>query len=209
MFEPSDEQNGPIYRSLHGSANLGTQWQHGEGGWVRESVFPNTVNRLPDAMRLAWNPELGGPHMVPTLHRDADGKPRVRLLLRLAPYQDADARVTVRRLLGMPAAAIVIGEVASSTMRLGGSFPEELSVVGDSGAPAPLTGVDLTLDLSLAYYQLFCQQIATPVGVPGQVSVVLDTPPTPEGGHRRPARRRRRRSASPSGSTGSTTCPAR
>lgn len=187
VFEPSDEQNGPIYRSLHGSANLGTQWQHGAGGWVRESVFPNTVNRLPDAMRLAWNPELGGPHMVPTLHRDADGRPRVRLLLRLAPYQDANARVTVRRLLGMPAASIVIGEVASSTMRLGGSFPEELSVVGDAGAPAPLTGVDLTLDLSLAYYQLFCQQIATPVGVPGQVSVVLDAPPAPDGGTTPPA----------------------
>lgn len=181
VFAPSDEQNGPIYRSLHGAANLSDQWQRGEAGWMCESVFPNTVNRLPDALRLAWNPELAGPHMIPTLHRDSTGTPRVRLLLRLAPYHDPRQRVLVRKLVAMPAAAVVIGEVEGSTMRLGGSFPEELAVVGDRTAPAPLTGLDLTLDLSLAYYQLFCQQISTPVGVPGAVDVVLDTPPPAEG----------------------------
>lgn len=181
VFEPSDEQNGPIYRSLHGAANLSEAWERGEAGWLCESVFPNTVNRLPDAMRIAWNPELGGPHMVPTLHRDSSGTPRVRLLLRLAPYHDPRQRVLARKVVGMPAATVVIGEVQGSTLRLAGSFPEELSVVGDAGAPAPLTGLDLTLDLSLAYYQLFCQQIASPVGVPGQVAVVLATPPAAEG----------------------------
>ncbi|HEX2706295.1 MAG TPA: hypothetical protein VHM65_11090, partial [Candidatus Lustribacter sp.] len=181
VFEPSDEQNGPIYRSLHGAANLTEAWERGEAGWMCESVFPNTVNRLPDAMRLAWNPELGGPHMIPTLHRDSTGTPRVRLLMRLAPFHDPRQRTLVRRIVGMPAATVIIGEVEGSTLRLGGSFPEELAVIGDTGAPAPLTGVDLTLDLSLAYYQLFCQQISTPVGVPGQVSVVLDTPPATEG----------------------------
>ena len=181
VFEPSDEQNGPIYRSLHGAANLSEDWAHGEAGWLCESVFPNTVNRLPDAMRIAWNPELGGPHMVPTLHRTQDGTPRVRLLLRLAPFHDPRQRVLARKIVGMPAATVVIGEVQGSTLKLAGSFPEELAVVGDVGAPAPLTGVDLVLDLSLAYYQLFCQQIASPIGVPGQVSVVLATPPATEG----------------------------
>lgn len=176
VFEPSQEQNAPIYRSLHGRANLTGSWEHGQAGWVCDSVFPNTVNRLPDDIRLAWNPELRGPHMVPTLHRDDQGNPKVRLLLRLSPFQDPASKVLLRRLIGMPSATVVIGEVGSSTMHLGGSFPEELVVVGSAGEPAPLSGMDLTLELSLAYYQLFCQQISSPVGVPGQVSVVLDAP---------------------------------
>ena len=177
VFEPSDEQNRPIYRSLHGAANLTDAWVRSEAGWMCASEFPNTVNRLPDDLRLAWDVELGGPHMVPTLHRNVAGDMRVRLLVRLAPYHDPRHLDTVRRLVSMPAAHIVIGEVERSTLRLGGSFPEELAVVGDAGAPAALTGMDLTLDLSLAYYQLFCQQITTPVGVPGTVDVVLATAP--------------------------------
>lgn len=181
VFEPSDEQNQPIYRSLHGKVDLDETWRHGEAGWVRVSEFPNTVNRLPDDMRLAWNVELGSPYFVPTLHRTSTGEMRVRVLLRLAPWQDPRQLVMVRRIVDMPAAHIIIGEVESSTLRLGGSFPEELAVIGDPSAPAPLTGLDLTLDLSLAYYQLFCKQIAGLVGVPGTVDVVLSTPPADEG----------------------------
>lgn len=181
VFEPSDEQNGPIYRSLHGAANLTGEWVRGEAGWMCASELPNTVNRLPDDLRLAWDTELGGPHMVPTLHRNAAGDMRVRLLLRLAPWHDPRRRDTVRKLVSMPAAHVMIGEVEASTLRLGGSFPEELAVVGDPSAPAPLTGLDLTLDLSLAYYQLFCKQIATAVGVPGTVDVVLSSTPGGEG----------------------------
>lgn len=181
VFEPSDEQNGPIYRSLHGAANLTGEWVRGEAGWMCASELPNTVNRLPDDLRLAWDTELGGPHMVPTLHRNAAGDMRVRLLLRLAPWHDPRHRDMVRRLVSMPAAHVMIGEVEASTLRLGGSFPEELAVVGDATAPAPLTGLDLTLDLSLAYYQLFCKQIATAVGVPGTVDVVLSSTPGGEG----------------------------
>lgn len=180
-FPAIEEANGPIYRSLHGAANLGERWRLGAAGWASDSVFPNTVNRLPDALRLAWDAELRGPHLVPTLHRDSSGNPRVRLLLRLAPYSDPRKRMELRRLVGLPAASIVIGDVQSSQLRLAGSFPEELAVIGDGGAPAPLTGLDLTLDLSLAFYQLFCRQIATPIGVPGTITVVLDTPAPTEG----------------------------
>lgn len=182
VFEPSDEQNAPIYRSLHGAANLTDAWVRGDGGWMSGSELPNTVYRLPDDLRLAWDTELGGPHMVPTLHRATTGDMRVRLLVRLAPWHDTRKVALVRKLVNLPAAHVVIGEVDKSMLRMGGSFPEELSVVGDAGAPAPLTGLDLTLDLSLAYYQLFCEQITTPIGVPGTVDVVLATsPPATEG----------------------------
>jgi hypothetical protein len=182
VFEPSDEQNGPIYRSLHGAANLTDAWVRGEAGWMCGSDLPNTVYRLPDDLRLAWDAELGGPHMVPTLHRTTAGDMRVRLLLRLAPWHDARKLAMVRKLVNLPAAHVVIGEVDKSMLHMGGSFPEELTVVGNADAPAPLTGLDLTLDLSLAYYQLFCSQITTPIGVPGTVDVVLATsPPATEG----------------------------
>lgn len=63
--------------------------------------------------------------MVPTLHRTQDGTPRVRLLLRLAPFHDPRQRVLARKIVGMPAATVVIGEVQGSTLKLAGSFPEE------------------------------------------------------------------------------------
>jgi hypothetical protein len=187
VFEPSDEQNAPIYRSLHGAANLTDAWVLGEAGWMCGSDLPNTVYRLPDDLRLAWDPELGGPHMVPTLHRDTAGDMRVRLLLRLAPWHDARKLAIVRKLVNLPAAHVVIGDVDTSVLRMGGSFPEELTVVGSPEASAPLTGLDLTLDHSLAYYQLFCEQITTPIGVPGTVDVVLATaPPASEGAEAAP-----------------------
>ncbi|MEZ0449177.1 hypothetical protein [Cellulomonas sp. ICMP 17802] len=182
VFEPSVEQNAPIYRSLHGAANLTDAWVRGDAGWMCGSDLPNTVYRLPDDLRLAWDAELGGPHMIPTLHRTTTGDMRVRLLLRLAPWHDVRKLAMVRKLVNLPAAHVVIGEVDKSMLRMGGSFPEELTVVGNADAPAPLTGLDLTLDLSLAYYQLFCEQITTPIGVPGTVDVVLATsPPTTDG----------------------------
>lgn len=182
VFDPHDEQNAAIYHALHGVPDLTDEWVRGEAGWMRGSGQDNTVFRLPDDLRLAWDAELGGPHMIPTLHRTSTGDMRVRLLLRLAPWHDARKLATLRKLIDKPAATVLIGEVDKSMLRMGGSFPEELTVVGNADAPAPLTGLDLTLDLSLAYYQLFCEQITTPIGVPGTVDVVLATsPPATEG----------------------------
>lgn len=156
-------------------------------------------------MRIAWNPEPAARTWCRPC--TAPGRYAARAAAaRLAPFHDPRQRVLARKIVGMPAATVVIGEVQGSTLKLAGSFPEELAVVGDVGAPAPLTGVDLVLDLSLAYYQLFCQQIASPIGVPGQVSVVLATPPATEGTTPTP---QTTRSRSGCGWTGSTTCHAR
>ena len=120
---PSDEQNGPIYRSLHGAANLSEDWAHGEAGWLCESVFPNTVNRLPDAMRIAWNPRVGGRtwcRPAPHPGRYAAGASAAAAGSLPRPRQ----RVLARKIVGMPAATVVIGEVQGSTLKLAGSFPK-------------------------------------------------------------------------------------
>ncbi len=181
VFEPADEQNRPIYRSLHDSANLTGDWtlQGEDVGWLRDSDFPNTVFRLPDAMRLAWDPEAAGPRLVPTLYRNAQGDPRVRLLLQLASWQDPNRVVLTRKGIDLPAARVVVGPVDGSTLHLGGAFPEALSVVGGDTSLAInlITGAELALDISLEFYQFFCGLVATPEGLSGTVNVDIGAKP--------------------------------
>lgn len=184
VFEPSKEENGPIYRALHDAANLTGQWALlGDAGWLRDSDFPNTVFRLPDAVRLAWDAETAGPRMVPTLYRNTAGDPRVRLLLALAPYQDPAKLVLTRAGAHLPAARIVVGGVDGGTLHMGGAFPEELTVVGGTeGVPIALgAGAELVLDVSLAFYQFFCTMVARPEGINGQVRVNVGTLPAVDG----------------------------
>lgn len=176
VFNPNDEPNRPIYRALHGVANLTDQWRQSAAGWLRDSGFPNTVYRIPDQLRLAFDPNLGTPHVVTTLHTDDSGASAVRVLLRLAPWQDPRQLMRVRELVGAPGAQVVVGPVAGARLRLGGSFPENIRILGEPGEVAVSLGggADLLLDLSLEYFQLLCGMLGGPVGLPGQVDVTLE-----------------------------------
>ena len=178
VFNPHDDPNRPIYRSLHGAANLTDEWRLSAAGWLRDSGFPNTVYRLPDELRLAFDPNLGTPHVITTLHSDADDATSVRVLLRVAPWQDPRLVGQVRELVGAPTAQVVVGPVRSATMRLGGSFPESVRTLGDGTdlTFALAGGVDLLMDLSLEYLQLLCGMLGGPVGLPGQAEVTVDQP---------------------------------
>ena len=182
VFNPNDDANRPIYRALHGAANLTDTWQKSAPGWLRASPFPNTIYRLPDEVRLAFDPDMGTPHVVSTLHTDAEGRSSVRVLLRVAAWQDPRRIAEVRALTGSPAAQVIVGPVASATLRLGGSFPEEIRLRGNSGeVELPLSeGADLLLELSLEYFQLLCDMLTGAVGLSGDVEVRLDdaSPPT-------------------------------
>jgi hypothetical protein len=175
VFNPNDEENKPIYRALHGAANLTTEWAKSAAGWVRGSGLPNTVYRIPDEVRLAFDDDLGTPHVVTTLHQDA-GQTSVRVLLRVAPWQDPRRVVEVRELAGAPAARVVVAPVSGATLRLGGSFPEGIRLQGGAGSVvfSLADGTDLLMDLSLEHFQLLCGMIGGAVGLPGQVDVTLD-----------------------------------
>jgi hypothetical protein len=176
VYEPSVEANRPIYRALHDAAMLTDEWrQLGDAGWLRDSELPNTIFRLPDALRLAWDVETAGPRLAPTLYRNDAGDPRVRLLLRLAPWQDPAKIVLARRGLDLPGARVVTGEVGKSVLHMGGAFPEELTLVGGSGVSIPLAGAELAFDVSLSFYEFICQVVTKPGGLSGTVEVVVDT----------------------------------
>jgi len=176
VFNPNDDPYRPIYRALHGAANLTGTWQKSAVGWLRAAPFPNTIYRIPDEIRLAFNPDLGTPHVVTTLHADEQDRSSVRVLLRVAPWQDPHRIVQTRALARAESATVIVGPVRSAALRLGGSFPEAVRVVGASSAVAfsLSDGADLLLDLSLEYFQLLCEMLGGPVGLPGEVEVQLD-----------------------------------
>ncbi len=104
VFDLNDDANRLVYVALHGTADLPLDWRKSAAGWVRDSGFPNTVYRLPDELRLAFDPALGTPHVLTTLHTTGDGNDGgaagVRVLLRVAPWQDPRKVVQVRELVG-------------------------------------------------------------------------------------------------------------
>jgi len=175
VFNPNDDPNRPIYRSLHGAANLTAEWRRSAAGWLRDSGFPNTVYRIPDELRLAFDPDMGTPHLVTTLHQDDTGRSSVRVLLRIAPWQDPRKILETRELVHSDAAEVIVGPVESATLRLGGSFPEAIRVLGESGQVviALSEPTDLLLELSLEYFQLLCGMLGGAVGLSGEVEVTL------------------------------------
>jgi hypothetical protein len=173
VFNPNDDPNRLIYRSLHGAADLSDEWRKSAAGWLRDSGFPNTVYRLPDEMRLAFDPELGTPHVVVTLHKDDQGSTSVRVLLRIAPWQDPRKVLQTRELVRSEAAHVIVGPVQSATLRLGGSFPENVKVLGGEVSVPLSEGADLLLELSLEYFQLLSGMLGGAVGLPGEVMVTF------------------------------------
>jgi len=174
VFNPNDDANRPIYRALHGAANLTGSWQKSAAGWLRAAPFPATVYRIPDEVRLAFDPDLGTPHVVATLYAGGQGS-AVRVLLRVAPWQDPRKVAETRALTRGEATQVIVGPVESAALRLGGSFPEGVRIIGAAGrVPISIAGgADLLMDLSLEYFQLLSDALGGAVGLPGDVEVRL------------------------------------
>ena len=177
-FDEALEANAPIYRAIKGD-QLTTDWTSTPNGWLRRAEYVNTVYRLPDEVRLAFNVDLGVPHVLPTLYRDDQGDAKVRVVMRLEAWHDPDALVAVCDDLGT-APDIVVGGYDSATLSFTGAFPDQIHALSGSAVPVTLeTGAEVTLDLTVEFYTFLCQLLTGPIGVTGSVAVTLgQTKPT-------------------------------
>lgn len=182
FFDPALEHNRPVFSAVVGDPSLGAAWQHIGFGLVRAANFPNTVYRLPDEIRLAFNPDLAAPHVIPALYRDAEDEIRVRVLLRAAPWYDPASLVKLRDTLrktsggAISFATVVMGGYEKAVLKLGGAFPDQVRALG--GAQDIEIGLEgsfeIVVDLSLEFYRLLAQLLVGPIGLTGQVDVTLD-----------------------------------
>lgn len=182
FFDPALEHNRPVFSAVVGDSSLGTTWQNIGFGLVRAANFPNTVYRLPDEIRLAFNPDLAAPHVIPALYRDAEDEVRVRVLLRAAPWYDPASLVKLRDTLrktsggAISFANVVMGGYEKAVLKLGGAFPDQVKALG--GAQDIEIGLEgsfeIVIDLSLEFYRLLAQLLVGPIGLTGQVDVTLD-----------------------------------
>jgi hypothetical protein len=186
-FDAQLDQNKPIYSSIKSNNDLGAGWVNTEFGPFCKASFPNTVYRMPDEIRLAYNPELGTPHMIPTLYHAGD-ETRVRVTLRAVPWHNPDHVVKLRDYLyraypGVFAApAIVVGGYQDARLKVTSAFPEQIQALGGDDVPVNLEGgFDLTLDLSIEFYRFLCQMLVRGTGLTGVVSVTLDAGAPPSG----------------------------
>jgi hypothetical protein len=186
-FDAQLDQNKAIYSAIKSDNDLGTGWVNTEFGPFCKASFPNTIYRMPDEIRLAYNPELGTPHMIPTLYR-AGEETRVRVTLRAVPWHNPDRVVKLRDYLyraypGVFAApAIVVGGYQSARLKVTSAFPEQIQALGGDDVAVNLEGgFDLTLDLSLEFYRFLCQVLVRGTGLTGVVSVTLDPGAPPSG----------------------------
>jgi hypothetical protein len=192
FFDPALEHNRPVFSAVVGDSSLGTVWQNIGFGLVRAANFPNTVYRLPDEIRLAYNVDLAAPHVIPALYRDDDDDIRVRVLLRAAPWYDPESLVKLRDTLrktsggAISFANVVMGGYEKAVLKLGGAFPDQVKALGDAQEiEIGLEGsFEIVIDLSLEFYRLLAQLLVGPIGLTGQVDVTLDMAapgdPTPQ-----------------------------
>jgi hypothetical protein len=75
-------------------------------GWLRRPGYPNTIYRLSDELRLAFNSDLGIPHVLPTLYRDEQGDAKVRVVMRILPWHDPHDHVSLTNKSG---AVVTVG----------------------------------------------------------------------------------------------------
>ncbi len=171
-FDENLEANAPIYRAIKGE-HLATEWTSTVNGWLRRADYPNTVYRLPDQIRLAFNADLGVPHVLPTLYRDEKGDANVRVVMRLLPWHDPAALVAICDDLGT-APNIVVGGYESASLRFTGAFPDQIHALAGTEVPITLeTGAEVTLDLASGLYSLLCGLLTSAVGLTGSVTVTL------------------------------------
>ena len=181
VFDADLKQNLPIYTILKaGEESLQSDWIDTQFGFIRQATFANTVYRLPDELRLAFNPELGLPHLIPQLYRNADEAVRVRVTLRAIPYHNPEKLSALRDFLyrdsagGLANPSIIIGGYERASLRLLTAFPEEISFMGDSEVEIALEGgIQMTLDLSLEYYRYMAELMTTAIGIEGEVTITL------------------------------------
>jgi hypothetical protein len=179
-FDEALDANTAIYRAIKGEP-LEAEWTSGPNGWLRRAEFPNTVYRLPDQVRLAFNADLGVPHVLPTLYRDDAGEPKVRVVMQLRPWHDPAALVEIGDVLGT-APDIVSGGYEKATLTFTGAFPDEIRAL--AGATTEITlesTTEVTLDLTVEFYNFLTQLLTGPIGVTGTVSVTLGQITGPDG----------------------------
>ena len=193
-FDPELAQNRPIYSALTADSALGDAWVNTSFGWIRTAPFPNTVYRLPDEVRLAYNPDLGLPHMMSALYEDAEGEVRVRVTLGAAPWHDPERLTALRDYLyestagALAAPAVVVGGYQSARLRLTSAFPEEIrSLAGEEAEVSLEGGFTITLDLSLEFYKFLCELLTGSLGLTGEIAVTLETAAPAAGGGSAPA----------------------
>lgn len=175
--------NRPIYAAIRSDDDsLTTTWTDTPFGFIRQAEFANTVYRLPDELRLAFNPALGAPHVIPQLYRDAEEAVRVRVTLRVISHHDPQKLIDLRDFLyrdstgGLANPSIIVGGYEKAVLRFTTAFPEEITLLGGSELNIALeTGVDITLDLSLEFYRYLAELLTSPIGVTGEVAVTLQT----------------------------------
>ena len=171
-FDETLEANVPIYRAIKGEP-LTDGWTSTPNGWLRRSEYPNTIYRLPDELRLAFNSDLGVPHVLPTLYRDEQGNAKVRVVMRILPWHDARALVAIGDDFGT-APDVIVGGYESAALTFTGAFPDEIHALSGTSVPITLeTGVEVTLELTVEFYTFLCQLLTGPIGVTGTVAVTL------------------------------------
>ncbi len=179
-FDEALDANTAIYRAIKGE-RLEAEWTSGPNGWLRRAEFPNTVYRLPDQVRLAFNADLGVPHVLPTLYRDDADEPKVRVVLQLRSWHDPTALVEIADLLGT-APDIVSGGYEKATLTFTGAFPDEIRALAGTTTEITLESTtEVTLDLTVEFYSFLVQLLTGPIGVTGTVSVTLGSTTGPDG----------------------------
>jgi hypothetical protein len=184
-FAPELDQNHPIYSGITENEGLIAAWTDTGFGMVCKSMFPNTIYRLPDEIRLAYSDDIGAPYMLPALYRDDQEEVRVRVTLRAVPWHNPEQLVRLQDYLyrssagALAAPQIVVGGYEEAVLKLTTAFPEEITVLSGDGIRISLeNGFELTLDLSLEYYRFLCELMAgrggaSPVGLTGEVAVTF------------------------------------
>lgn len=187
-FDPNLEQNRLIFAAIRGADSISEAWVDTEFGPIRRAAYPNTVYSLPSEVRLAYNAELGTAHVVPNLYRDEHDELRVRAVLRAVPFFDPERSLALRDHLFRSSAGslaspqIIAGGYQQATLRLLTAFPEQIKTLNEADLAIDLSGgVDLMLDLSLEYYKFVAELLTGPVGLVGEVRVLLQETPAAEG----------------------------
>jgi hypothetical protein len=177
-FDENLEQHAAIYRAIKGE-QLTSVWTETPNGWLRRATYPNTVYRLPDELRLAFNADLGVPHVLPTLYRDDDDEAKIRVVMRILPWHDPEKLVAIGDDL-RTAPDVIVGGYESATLSFTGAFPEQIRALSGTSVPISLeTGVEVALDLTVEFYGFLCELLTGPIGVTGNATVTLgQTTPT-------------------------------
>jgi hypothetical protein len=183
-FPENLEANAPIYAAIVSQPVLDQAWTGTDFGVIKPAAFPNTIYRLPDEVRLAYSPELRTPYMMPSLYRDDRDEVKVRVVLRALPWHDPDKLVRLRDHLrkashgAFASPAVVVGGYEKATLKFTGAFPDQIRIMGEEEVEVSLeSGFQVTLDLSLEFYKFLVDLLTGPVGLTGEINVVIESQP--------------------------------